>query len=148
MNDYFDSEILRIERELSNLKVSQQKFAGDMVTVTKTIGLNMPLILVTPTLARAIVKIRLTVDDSAIISFTLNKYYDNIMLNKKYPRETRSAQLTISKYSSGQYLAQITAFGTQTGYNNDVEVLSGGGSVVLNYTLSVQCTDDFEMEII
>lgn len=146
MNNYFETEILRIERELLGLKASQQKFANDMVTLTKSMSLSIPLSLTSPTVARGGARVRITANQPTIFSATLDKYYDDIMLNQSYPRETREAQLSVSKISDTEYFIQLTVFGTQTGYNNDVEVLSGGGSVTLNYTLTVQCVHDFNME--
>lgn len=149
MNNYFEQELLNIDREITALKTAQQKFAGEVPLVTKVIQVDVPLQLnSSQTIARGIKMVRLDSNDRCFFVATLNKYFDNIIDAAKTPRISREAYIRIGKDSNGKNLVEVIAYGTEFGDNNDVQTLVNGGSVILSYTLTVKCTDNFQMEIV
>lgn len=149
MNNYFEQELLSIDRELAALKTAQQKFAGEVPLITKVIQVDVPLQLnSSQTIARGVKMVRLDSNDKCFFVATLNKYFDNIMDAAKTPRISREAYVRIGKDSSGKNLVEVIAYGTEFGDNNDVQTLVNGGSVTLSYTLTVKSTENFDMEIV
>lgn len=147
MQNYFDNELKTIERELIRLKTSQQKFAGEVPLVTKSINVDLPLSLnTTRTTARGEKKLKIIVDKPSLFVATLAHYYDDVTKSADDPRTTRMMYHFVSKISNNQYLVDVVAYGTQRGNNNDVQTLINGGSVVLSNTLTVTATDDFRLE--
>lgn len=147
MQNYFDNEIKNIERELVRLKTSQQKFAGQVPLVTKSVQVAIPLTLnQARTTARGEKLYKLIVDKPMLFVATLAKYYDDVTKSEDYPRTTRMIYHFVSKISASQYLIEIVAYGTQIGAGNDVTTLMNGGSITLNNTLTVTATDEFRLE--
>lgn len=148
MDNYFDREILQMERELLRLKTSQQKFAGSVPTVKKSIQISVPLALAGGGFtARGEIQCKITLDHISLVYPTLAKYYDDVLLSPYVGDRTR--YFSMEMYHNGDdRILQIVAHGTNYGQNNDVATLKNGGSVSLTNTITVVATDDFEMEII
>ena len=148
MDNYFDREILQMERELLRLKTSQQKFAGSVPTVKKSIQISVPLALAGGGMtARGQIYCKIVPDSTALFYPTLAKYYDDVTLFPYVEDRTRSFSMEMFQNGDDLYL-EIRAIGTNYGQNNDVATLKNGGSVSLTNTITVVATDDFEMEII
>lgn len=150
MENYFESEILRIEREILAIKTSQQKFAGEVPLVTKTGSVSINLSITSDIVPAAIGQqaFRLTFQNTAFFVPTLAHYYDNANLSEDFPRTTRYMYFTIGKINSNQYIILVKAYGTQWTENSDAEVIRRGGSVTLTNTLTVQATDNFTLEVL
>lgn len=148
MDNYFDREILQMERELLRLKTSQQKFAGSVPTVKKSIQISVPLALAGGGMtARGQIYCKIVPENTALVYPTLSKYYDDVLLFPYVEDRTRSFSMEMYHNGDDLYL-EIRAIGTNYGQNNDVDTLRNGGSVSLTNTITVVATDDFEMEII
>ena len=148
MDNYFDKEILQMERELLRLKTSQQKFAGSVPTVKKSIQISVPLALSGGGMtARGQIYCKIVPENTALFYPTLAKYYDDVLL---FPyTENRTRYFSIEVYHNGDDLfIEIRANGTNYGQNNDVDTLRNGGSVSLTNTLTVVATDNFELEVV
>lgn len=146
MDNYFEREIMTLEREIRQLKTAQQKSAGQVPTIYKSISFNVPLSLnSSQTIARGSAAFKVTTADNCLIIPTLAKYYDNVALAEYLPLKTRYMVLAIGKLAPNTYLIELSARGTE-GANSDVSTLIGGGSVVLDNTLTVQSTDEFTLE--
>lgn len=146
MDNYFEHEIMTLERELRQLKTAQQKSAGQVPTVYQTTSIQIPLHLgSSQSTARGEATFKITTPKSSYIIATLAKYFDNVLVSAKVPRETRSMIITLGKLSENSYSVHIIANGTE-GANSDVTTLRDGGSVVLENSLTVQSTDNFTLE--
>ena len=147
MQDYFESEILRTEQELTDLKTSQQKFAGEVPLVIKSINVSIGLSLdSSQTTARGEQKFKITMSKPSMFVPTLAHYYDDVSKSEDSPRTTRYMYFMAGKIGDNQYLVRVIAYGTEWSAGSDVETIKGGGSVTLTNTLTVQSTDDFTLE--
>ena len=147
MQNYFDTELKNIKKELIGLKTSQQKFAGAVPLVTKSIQIDMPLSLnQAQTTAKGELYYQISFDKPTLFTVSFAKYYDDVTKSEDYPRTTRVMYFYVSKLSTKSYLVNALAYGTQWGEGNDVRTLINGGSVVLSNTLTVTATDDFRLE--
>lgn len=143
MQNYFDREILFTERELTALKTSMQKSAGEIVTTSDSVDLNIPLSLDSmQSQAEGSVAYKITPSSVAMIFPTLNWYYSDITKAHDTPRTTREASCVLGRLSNGTYVANISVIGTQA----DVDALKGGSSVSVSIKLTVICSDTFTME--
>lgn len=139
MQNYFESEITRLEKEIRWLKTSAMKSGATITSQVKTINYNIPLSLVSPTNANGSVRFRLQLPDTAIFNPTLDKYYDNITIAQG---DTRRRAIETSYLSNNQFVLTVYAYGDST----DIATLEGGGSVTISGNLTVTCTDDFTLE--
>lgn len=148
MENYFNREVLQLERELLRLKTSQQKFAGSVPTAKKSININVPLSLDAGGFtATGKLYCRITVKNGSLVYPTLQKYYDNVMLSPY--TESRTRVFTLDMYNDGDnIILEIIATGTNYGQNNDMDTLKNGGSVSLTNTITVVATDNFELEVL
>ena len=72
MNNYFEREILAIERELSWVKTASQRSSGVIDTVSQTISFSIPLGMNTSqTLSQGVVYYEITPQDYSIFDITL-----------------------------------------------------------------------------
>lgn len=146
MDNYFEHEIITLEQELRQLKTAQQKSAGQVPTIHKSLSFRVSLSLnSSQAIARGSAAFKVTTTNNCIIIPTLAKYYDNIALAEYIPLKTRYMVLTIGKLSQNEYLIKLSARGTE-GVDSDVTTLQNGGSVVLENSLTVQSTDNFTLE--
>lgn len=146
MDNYFEREIMAMERELRQLKTAQQKSAGLVPTKSKSLSFSVSLHLNSySTSAIGTASFKVTTTNDCLIIPTLSKYYDNITLSEYVPLKTRYMVFEIGKLTQNVYLISISARGTE-GANSDVTTLQNGGSVVLDNIITVQGTDDFTLE--
>lgn len=146
MENYFDRELMAIEREIRQLKTAQNKSAGKVSTVYRTISFRIPLRLnSSETVASGSAKFRVSVTNNGIIIPTMAKYYDDVTLSETIPLRTRFMLFSVGKLDQTTYLITVSARGTG-GANSDVTTLRNGGSVVLDNTIMVQSTDNFTLE--
>ena len=149
MENYFDSEIKRTEQELTNLKTSVQKFAGEVPLVQKSIDISIPLSIDSSLVPEASGKqvFKLTTPKASIFVPTLEHYYDDATKSEDFPRTTRYMYFIIGRIAENQYLIEVFAYGTQWTEDSDAEVIKRGGSVTLTNTLTVKSTDEFTLEV-
>jgi hypothetical protein len=148
MDNYFDREILQMERELLRLKTSQQKFAGSVPTIKKSLQISVPLALTAGGMtARGQIYCKIVPESTALVYPTLAKYYDDVLLFPYVEDRTRSFFMEMFRNGDDLYL-EIIAYGTNYGQNNDVATLKNGGSVSLTNTITVVSTDNFELGIV
>lgn len=146
MDNYFEREIMAMERELHQLKTAQQKSAVLVPTKSKSLSFSVSLHLNSYSSgAYGSASFKVTTSNDCLIIPTLAKYYDNISLSEYIPLKTRYMVITIGKLAQNSYLITLSARGTE-GANSDVTTLQNGGSVVLDNTITVQGTDDFTLE--
>lgn len=146
MQNYFDREITQLQKELLRLKTSQQKFAGQVPTISKSINFNIPLRISTSGFSAIGQKnFRIVVNNNAFFTSTLSTYYDDVTKHATVPLETR--YMTIQNtFMGGSYYVRVFAHGTESGANSDLATLRNGGSVSLTNKLTIICTDDFTIE--
>lgn len=141
MQEYFNREIKTLERELAALKTSMLKSAGVIETRSKSVTVDIPLS-VNGSVAKGRVKIKIVTASEAMVFATLDKYYDDIMKSME-EYETRSRNTQLIETSEGLFVV-VTAFGTL----DDVIAIAGGGTVSVSSTVTIQCTANFEMEVV
>lgn len=146
MDNYFSRELERIGKEIRQLKTAKQKSAVEVPSTTKSVAISIPLELnQSQTTASGKAIYRITSANQTYLVATLEKYYDDVMLNTEFPRKTRSMIIQFGKSSNNNYIVLITARGTG-GPDSDVTTLKNGGSVTLTNTLTVRGMDDFSIE--
>lgn len=141
MQNYFENEITRMEKEILWLKTSAVKSGTVITSQVKTVDFNIPLDLVTPTNATGTVRYKITLDDNAIFNSSLNVYFDDIV---NAHSDTRRRAIETCYLSENVYLIKVSAWGD----SDDRDTLSGGGTVTISGKLTVTCTDDFTLEAI
>ena len=139
MQNYFETELSRLEKEILWLKTSAVKSGAVITSQVKTVNFDISLTLVSPTNANGNMRYKLTLDDDAIFNSTLDKYYDNIV---QAEGDTRRRTIESFWVSDNIYIITVYAWGD----SNDRATLSGGGSVTISGTLTITCTDDFTLE--
>lgn len=142
MDNYFDSEIKRTNKEILNLKTSGQKSAVTVPVSKKTIDITVSLELMGSGNPRAYKSYRVETNSRALVFATLDKYFDDIMINDhRWNPDTRKARVYVVKVSKLVYYVNIMFIGD----GNDYNVVSGGGTARMSRTLTVKCTDNFTM---
>lgn len=141
MENYFDNEIKQIKREITNLKTSAQKSAGSLETKSASVSMEVELKIVGSgrPVANKMFDIESNTRDLAMI--TLDKYYDDIYANDHYSDPSRSAKVFYSRTDPFTIRA-IVAF---VGSEDDWTTIQGGGTVKMSATMTVRCTNDFEI---
>lgn len=145
MDNYFDQEVKMIQKELVRLKTSAQKSAGMVPTVSKSVNLNIPLVLDSLSMiCSGTVVYKVNVSEDALIVPTLDWYYGDVMQNDHLPYTTRAANAVFGRYSDGSYVVMVTVRGTM----DDSIAISGGSSISVPVVLTVRCSDTFTLEAI
>lgn len=142
MENYFSNEINHVKKELTRLKTTAQKSAGTITTASQSIQVNIPLSLRSPVDAMGEVDYKIITESNALVSFTLDKYYDDIhydLLPIIHPRERHILPLQMD--ANTIYLV-VQAQGD----GNDIQTLTDGGSVTITNTLTIRCTTPFTIE--
>lgn len=138
MENYFSQEIKRLKQELTNLKPSAQTSAESVATVSQTLDFNIPLALDNPYLATGTVYIKITSNTNSVFMVTLDSYYDDI---SNY-RQCRNAYIEQFYVGDNTWLIYLNVEGDQ----NDINTLSGGGSVSVPRKLTIRAMGEFETE--
>lgn len=148
MENYFSSEIIQIEKELTRLKTSMSKSAGVIQTVTTSVDVDVPLALnSTLTTATGSVSYRVQPVKDAIIVCTLNWYSEDVTKDYMIPRIVRNVYIK-EKAVGDDRIVTVNATGTQFGDNNDVQKLINGQSVSISTKLTIRATCEFTVEAI
>lgn len=143
MNNYFDEEIKRVERELLQLATASQKSASVTPTIAKTTSFNIPLSLAASGYSSyGETTYKIIPRSGSLLSVTLDRYYDDIIDNHVVPPTTRIVRVIFGKNTAGSYIARIYV----NGNNSDTQTLKGGGSVNVPVKMTVRSTDDFSVE--
>lgn len=146
MENYFSTEVARMEKELTRLKTSRQKSAAVFQTVDHSLDISIPLSLnASQTAARGSKAYKVIPEQDAIIMATLNWYSGNVLIDHRTPRTVRRVRIT--EYAqNGFRIITVSANGTQFGDNNDVQRLINGESVSVDVTLTVRATCNFTIQ--
>lgn len=142
MENYFSNEINYTRKELTRLKTTAQKSASNITTTSQSIQVNIPLSLRSTYTAMGEVDYKITTESNALVSFTLDKYYDDItydLLPIIRPRERLILPLQLD---ANTMFLNIQARGN----GDDVQTLTDGGSVTITNTLTVRSTAPFTIE--
>ena len=143
MQDYFENEIKRLEKEILFLKSSMKKNAGVIGLYRQYI--ELPMVLqdtggVVPS-NKTYIKIN-TNNINQLFFITFDKYYDDTLAPGKtefgYYRQ-RYHQLRVL---NGNLMIKAVALGTYA----DQATIEGGGTVSLPIKMTVYSTDEFTLE--
>lgn len=140
MQNYFENEITRMEKEILWLKTSAIKSGSVITSQVKTIDYAIPLELVSEFNATGSIDYKLILDDEAIFNTTLDKYYDDIVGGYDDGRRRAIGENYLGR---NEYIITVYAWGDQ----NDRDILRGGGSVTITGKLTITCTDDFTIGV-
>jgi len=141
MENYFDKQLLAIERELVGLKTSSLKSAAAVETIADSVNLSLPLQLNgAGTVASASKLYKIVIQGNELIMPTTDWHFGDVT---QYPQNsTRRAYCQLGRTSGGDMLLQVVVRGD----DNDVTTLKNGGSVSLSVELTVRCTGTFTLE--
>lgn len=146
MNDYFDQEIKMLNREILQLKTSVQKSAGVMPIVSKTVTVDIPLVLhvaeIGPSTCSGRVDFLVDAAGNSPVMATLNKYFDDITKSQGWPYKTRQGMITLGARQDGRIGVAVVARGDET----DVAHMESGASITLTYQLTIRALNDFTIE--
>lgn len=141
MQNYFENELTRLEKEILWLKTSAIKSGATITSKSQTVNYSIDLALVSSTNANGKTVFKLQVPETAFFNVTLDIYYDDIT---NAQGDTRRRSVEIGYLSPNTYSVKVLAWGN----SSDRSTLSGGGSVTITGKLTVTCTDDFTLEAI
>lgn len=145
MNDYFEKEILNLERELKNLKTSAQRSGGIVRVVSQTVHVSVNLEwedISWPTgSARAEATYEVITDRNALIMPTLS-WYDEDVFEPAFgtKREIRMQRGVLSNGNQSIYLYFI---GSEQGEDSDAARTKRGETVAVTVDLTITSTQDF-----
>ncbi len=139
----YDERIKNLEREVRQLKTSHFKTATKISTISKTIGITFSLYLDTNTFEiygdkRAIITLT-TSDNSDMISACYVNGLNPTMINNN---RFLKVQRIVSDSGKVKYEVIIISYNS-----DDYNTLSGGGSVNLNYTLTLVGSSNFTASV-
>lgn len=145
MNDYFEREIIHLEKELTNLKTSAQRSGGIVKTVSKTVAITVQLqwedISWPNGSARAETFYEVVTDKDAIIIPTLS-WYDEDVFEPLFGTK-REIQVTRGFLNNGNYGIYLYFIGSEQGDNSDAARTKRGETVNVSVDLTVVSTQDF-----
>lgn len=150
MNEYFENEILRIEREILWLKTCAIQSSATVETVKKNTTVNVPLSMNAPqTSCRGSVSYVVTPDTNAIVMATLDWYHQDVTKEWEIARTSRLIDIDETVLSNGKIKLTISAIGTNysTDGTDDLSKLKNGQSVSISAVLTVRATDNFTLEV-
>lgn len=149
MDNYFDSEIKNIKREITDLKTASQKSAATAPMVTKTVNVSTNLeykdISYPWGSARSTVRYEVQTDYDEIIIPTLDWYFGDISKSGMTGQPTREIQLNIRVATNGKIIVELYFIGTEDGANSDAQKVKNGETVTVSVNLTVKCTNDFNL---
>ena len=145
MNDYFEKEIIQLERELTNLKTAGQKSSALVKTMSKSLDITVQLEyqdISWPTgSARAQAAYEIITDSDALIIPTLSWYDEDI--HEPSMLTTREITMTRGMSANGNYTVHLYFIGSEQGENSDAARTKRGEIVTVSVTLSVVSTQEF-----
>lgn len=140
MENYFNNEITRIEKELTALKTAKAASSMSLELFTKSVDISIPLHLSDYRTATGAVAYAVNSDDNIIIWPTLDWYFDSVY-DVNRTDEYRFLKIK-NCYKDGKSQLLINARGSE----DDIHIMVGGGSVTLKARLTVIGTRDFTLE--
>lgn len=149
MQNYFDNELLNIERELTQLKTGTVKSAAVIDSISKTINISVPLSISSSGLVATGEKnYRVSLPKPSIVISTLDWYHGDVTKEWEAQRTSRRARIHQMDFPNGDTGITIVITGTDYSTNNtdDLSRLKNGESVSVPVQLTVTCTNDFNLE--
>ena len=146
MDNYFENEILRIERELSQLKTAAQRSSSVIDTVSQTIPVSVPLSTnASQTICRGEIGYSLEADTNSILDITLDWYHQDVSLEWQVPRISRRIGVYKSELTDGKIGILVFAYGTNWSPDgsDDLSRLKRGESVSITANMTIQSTNNF-----
>ena len=142
MDNYFDSEIKRLNDEITWLKTSGQRSALVIPTVSKTVTKQIKFEYLDSGYTFGGAYFTVTSEHYAVVMATLDQYYSDITLNDHHSNNSRSAKIILYKPYPNTTSMTINCIGNQTDYN---KVLNGE-TVTMTVKLTIRCTSNFTIE--
>lgn len=151
MNDYFNTELLYLNKEITRLKTSAQRSAALLVTTSQTVRIDANLELGTgidvggPQVAVKTFNYEIVTESNAIITSTLDWYYADISQAWRQPPYVYARYIDMAEVvlPNGNAGIRLSIYGTNVGVNNDAERVAGGQTVTVTVNLTVRCSDNF-----
>ena len=151
MNNYFDTELLYLDKELTYLKTSMPRSASLVVTTSQTLHLDARLEIGTkpyqgdPDVAVRVYNYEIVTEENALIIPTLDWYYDDISQAWREPPTIYARYIDMVEVilPNGNPGLRLTVFGTNVGTNNDAERVAAGQNVTISFNLTVRCSHEF-----
>lgn len=149
MENYFDTEINYLKKEITRLKTSTQKSSSNVAfvsqTVTCSVNLNWEDLSQPYGSARALAIYEIIPEDDAIIMPTLSWYFGDIMQGANIQFVTRRIQFTRLVLPSGNEGVQLYFIGTENGPNSDAARAKNGEIITVSVDLKVVCDENFTL---
>lgn len=141
MQEYFNIEMKRIQRELTALKTSSTKSSGSIMTISKSVSFQIPLESTGTLRPSGRVNFVFSSDRDALFSATLDSYYDDVSKEIEGRYLTRQKYIVIAK-RFGKIRIDVRGIGTR----DDETTIRGGGSVTLTGVMTIKSTNEFTIE--
>ena len=140
MQDYFNTEIRQLKKELTALKTNSTKSSGSIMTISKSIPFQIQL--ESTGAQRPSGKISFVFNSAGNVLFnaTLDSYFDDVTKELDGRYLTRQKYIVIAE-RFGQTRVDVRGLGTR----DDEATIRSGGSVTVSGTLTVQCTNEFTL---
>ena len=144
MENYFSTEVSRLNREILQLKSSNQKSAQALSAISMVENISLDLAVSGSDEVTALAAWSITMDSESLVFVSLDKYYDDITINDhQAPERSRSRKLHLFFTSPTSAIVGITMRGNSS---DVVSIRDQGGKVTMGATLTVTCTGNFTME--
>ena len=146
MENYFDREILALERELSQIKTAAQRSSGVIKTVSKTIQVSVSLVISeSRTFCRGYTYYEITTNSDSILQITLDWYHQNVMDEWKIARTSRYILARTVRLNNGKLGIQVVSQGTNwsADQSDDLSRLERGESISITANMTILSTDNF-----
>lgn len=141
MEQYFENEIKKLENELTALKTSMTKTSGSIATISKSVNFTINLASTGGSRPSGRANFIIHVSNNALFQATLDKYYDDVMVELQGRYLTRFKYIVVAE-RFGNTRVDVRALGTK----NDETTIAGGGTVSVSGVLTIKCTNDFTLE--
>lgn len=147
MNDYFEREILAVERELTRLKTAAQRSSGTVVTTKASKEINIELHN-TSAGCRGEADYVITMSKDCLVNITLDWYFEDVTKEWQPFRTSRSMSYHKSILPDGKIGVHIIARGTDysTDGSDDESRVARGETIVLTTTMTVLATNNISIE--
>lgn len=151
MNNFFEREVLSLERELLWLKTCAQRSSGVVETVTKTVAVSVPLSMNTQqTSCSGVVYYVVEPESTAIIIPTLDWYCSGSNWDVgRTPSIVRTAGVVERTLGNGRRRIAVSVSGTNfsTDASDDLSRLRRGETVSVSVNLTVRASDNFTIGV-
>ena len=145
MNEYFEREILHLERELTNLKTAAQKSSAIMKTTSQTVTVTVQLqyedISYPTGSARAQAAYEIDTDKPAIVMPTLSWYDEDV--HEPIFGTKREIRMTTGILNNGNYGVFLYFIGSEAGDNSDAARTKRGEVVMVSVDMKISANQEF-----